>query len=529
MKRIILWRRPQLGIAVSLIMILLGAGITFWMEESRSQGMQRVTLLESFEIRAQLEMLAMDQCLNNLLLETGADAALTRNRAPEQRIKRHLDDIQAAFKDHSSLLSPINALRDHVVGEYYAFQGRLIELLEGDRQTAATYCARHFPALIRQRETLFRDLGLEISRFKTIQDSRARRMRLLGLGGLAGILLAAAFAGRVLCGLHSKPLARITEALDQVRQGDLTKRLDWEDPAEFAPVAETLNHLTGELSELVGKAQRSSQQVNQDAAEIEASAAEQEKTVREIATTTAGVGATSKEISTTSKELVRTMNEVSAVAQQAAQVAEDGQTAIARMEATMRQIMDSSGVVTSKLAALSERTTNINSVVAAITKVADQTNLLSLNAAIEAEKAGEYGLGFAVVAMEIRRLADQTAVATYDIERMVKEMHSSVAAGVMGMDKFSEEVRRGTEEGRKVGLRLAQIMQQVQTLMPRFQAVTESVNHQADGAARMSEALGSVSEAARRTAEQLQHCQSAVAHLNGTAASLQANFGKFRT
>src|SRR5207302_1442110 len=83
------------------------------------------------------------------------------------------------------------------------------------------------------------------------------------------------------------------------------------------------------------------------------------------------------------------------------------------------------GSITGKLAVLNEKTTNINSVVTTITKVADQTNLLSLNAAIEAEKAGEYGLGFAVVAMEIRRLADQTAVATYDIEKMVKEMQSA--------------------------------------------------------------------------------------------------------
>src|SRR5579863_4568239 len=119
------------------------------------------------------------------------------------------------------------------------------------------------------------------------------------------------------------------------------------------------------------------------------------------------------------------------------------------MENTMRQIMDASGSVSAKLAVLNEKTSNINSVTT-ITKVADQTNLLSLNAAIEAEKAGEYGLGFAVVAMEIRRLADQTAVATYDIEKMVKEMHSAVAAGVMGMDKFSDEVRRGVAEVRQV-------------------------------------------------------------------------------
>ena len=96
-----------------------------------------------------------------------------------------------------------------------------------------------------------------------------------------------------------------------------------------------------------------------------------------------------------------------------------------------------------KLAVLNEKASNINQVVTTITKVADQTNLLSLNAAIEAEKAGEHGRGFAVVATEIRRLADQTAIASYDIEQLVKEMQSAVSAGVMGMDKFSEEVRRG--------------------------------------------------------------------------------------
>ena len=135
------------------------------------------------------------------------------------------------------------------------------------------------------------------------------------------------------------------------------------------------------------------------------------------------------------------MTEVSTVAEESAALAGSGQAGLTHMAATMQHVMEAAAAINAKLAVLSERAGNINQVVTTITRVADQTNLLSLNAAIEAEKAGEYGRGFAVVATEIRRLADQTAVATYDIDQIVKEIQSAVAAGVMSMDKFSQEVR----------------------------------------------------------------------------------------
>jgi methyl-accepting chemotaxis protein WspA len=222
------------------------------------------------------------------------------------------------------------------------------------------------------------------------------------------------------------------------------------------------------------------------------------------------------------------MNEVNHVAEQTAQLAGSGQSAITRMETTMRQIMEASGAVSAKLAALSERTANINSVVTTITKVADQTNLLSLNAAIEAEKAGEYGLGFAVVAMEIRRLADQTAVATYDIEKMVKEMQAAVSAGVIGMDKFAEEARRGVEEVRQVSVHLAQIIHQVQMLTPRFQLVNEGMHAQANGAQQISETLSQLSEAAQQTAQSLKQSTLAIEQLNGAAHGLQTSVARFK-
>lgn len=222
------------------------------------------------------------------------------------------------------------------------------------------------------------------------------------------------------------------------------------------------------------------------------------------------------------------MNEVSLVSEQAATLAGSGQTGLTRMEDTMQAVMDAAGSVSGKLAILNEKAGNINQVVTTITKVADQTNLLSLNAAIEAEKAGEYGRGFSVVATEIRRLADQTAVATYDIELMVKEIQSAVAAGVMGMDKFSDQVRRGMQEVQQVGSQLSQIIAQVQALAPRFQVVNEGMQAQANSAEQINQALVQLSEAAQQTVESLQQSSQAIDELHLVSNGLRNGVSRFK-
>ena len=281
------------------------------------------------------------------------------------------------------------------------------------------------------------------------------------------------------------------------------------------------------IQALIQQVQQSGIQVNSSATEIAATSKQQQATATEIAATTSEVGATASRISATSKELARTVEEVSAVATQTSALAQSGQGSLVRMTASMQQIGEASHLINSRLALLSEKAANIGMVVTTINKVADQTNLLSLNAAIEAEKAGEHGRGFAVVAREIRRLADQTAVATFDIEQLVKEMQSAVSAGVMGMDKFSEEVRRGGESVGQVTTQLTEIIDQVQTLTPSFEAVNEGVQSQSISAQQISDALAQLSVAAQQTADSLRQSNMAIEQLNDAARGLQSGVSRF--
>jgi methyl-accepting chemotaxis protein WspA len=348
------------------------------------------------------------------------------------------------------------------------------------------------------------------------------------LAAVVAALAVASISGYLLLRAITVPMSRVVDTLDLMRTGDLTRRLDLRRTDEFGTLETGFNRMTDELTALVGQAQKSSAQLATSVAEIAATSKEQQATASETAATTTEIGATSREIFATSRDLVRTMNEVSAVFDHAALLAGTGHEGLTRMEETMHHVMDAAGSVNAKLAILNEKASNINQVVATIAKVADQTNLLSLNAAIEAEKAGEYGRGFAVVATEIRRLADQTAVATFDIEQTVKEIQSAVSAGVMGMDKFAEEVRRGMLDVQQVGGQLSQIISQVQTLAPRFQMVNEGMQTQGTGAEQINQALTQLSEAAQQTVESLRQSSQAIDDLTLVASGLRTGVSRFK-
>lgn len=530
----------------------------------------------SYQVINQLDDLQV-QFLN---VETGQRGyTITREKsflepyfAGTAKIPEHLSGMRTLIADNKSQQELLAKL-EPIVAERLAFAKEIVELEQnGEFDTAVKRIAagegKQLMDQMRQVTGRMRSAESDLLKIRTEESRENARNTILTivLGVAVGSLLFLV-TGFLIVRNISKPLGNITVAAQQIAAGDLdvaigvNGRVDEvgvlarafgrmteslqstaRDAGKIAAgnlavqikpqsskdvVGNALAAMTEKLSSLIGQVQKSGIQVNTSATEIAATAKQQQATANEIFSTTTEIGATSKEISATAKDLVKTVKSVTRVAEETATLAGSGQNGLTRMETTMRHIMEASGSINTRLAVLSEKAGNINTVVTTITKVADQTNLLSLNAAIEAEKAGEYGRGFAVVATEIRRLADQTAAATSDIEQMVTEMQSAVSAGVMGMDKFSEEVRRGVEVVGQVGTQLNQIIQQVQTLTPNFEMVNEGMESQSLGAEQISEALAQLGEAAQQTVESLRQSNLAIEQLNEVTSGLQSGVSRF--
>jgi methyl-accepting chemotaxis protein len=386
------------------------------------------------------------------------------------------------------------------------------------------------------------DYQSPISHVQAVSKRLMREVFIAGTLILALVIILAAILGNRII----KPLELTTQFAKKIAGGNVQqakrelqdlpanllrpsdKGLLFRDEDETKELLSAFQTMTGNLDSLIGQVQRSGIQVTTSATEIAASARELEATVAEQAASTTQVTATSREIAATADHLVQTMDQVSGNLNGTIHMAEGGRSDLTTMEGAMRSLMKATGSISSKLSVINDRANKISQVVTTINKISDQTNLLALNAAIEAEKAGEFGKGFSVVAREVSRLADQTAIATQDIEHVVKEMQSSVSSGVMEMDKFAEEVRSGVETVVTLSGQLAGIIDQVRSHGPQFGTVKDGMQAQSQGALQINEAMTQLSQAAQQTRESLHEFKIATEQLNEAVQGLQGEVSRFR-
>lgn len=358
---------------------------------------------------------------------------------------------------------------------------------------------------------------------KRFTGAKQSFLLILVIGVAASIILSVLIIRSI-----NTPLSIITTAMKNLAHGNISEKINYDQQDEFAILTNGFNQMSTYLSDLISEIERSGIQVTSSITEIAATIKQQETTVNEQAATSNEIAASTTEIAATAENLMETMAKVTDMAQNTAMAAAQSHSRLNNINSIMKKMEDSSQTIVTKLSILSEKARTIAGVTKTINKIADQTNLLSLNAAIEAEKAGEYGSGFSVVASEIRRLADLTAVATFDIEQMVSEVQSSVASGVMNIEKFADDVRRGFQEVQISSNQISQVIDQVQAIRPPIETVNEGIAAQSLGAKQISESVDQLNEAAQQTAESVTQTSQTIFQLNRAALILRDSVAKFK-
>ncbi len=336
----------------------------------------------------------------------------------------------------------------------------------------------------------------------------------------------------------SAPLTALTAQAEKVAQGDL--RLAGSEGTGTGPgrrrqsndetghLQRAFHAMTNHLSRLIGKIQESGAQVSASSTEIATSARLQETAAADQAESTKTIGGSARMISATSAELARNARDIAEAVDRTASSAESGRGGLQEMEATIGRVLETAALVSERLDEISRNTLSISATAESVNKISQQANLLSLNAAIEAEKAGASGRGFAVVAREVRRLSDHTSGAVQSVRKVVEGMNAAVHAGVMEMDKFVNEVQTAARVISDIGKRFDGILADVAGLLPRFEAVNTATEDQSRRADEIARAMERLLQLAQGTAQSLKQFQTAADSLSAAAAGMKDELSFFQ-
>lgn len=322
-------------------------------------------------------------------------------------------------------------------------------------------------------------------------------------------------------------ILRLLDELGDLAEGDLTVNATVSEDFTGA-IADSVNFAIDQLRQLVLAINSTADKVAQSSEQTQMTAVELAEASEHQAQEIAGVSAAINEMAVSIDQVSNNAAESASVAQRSVAIAQNGADTVQRSIEGMNTIRDQIQETSKRIKRLGESSQEIGDIVSLINDIAEQTNILALNAAIQASMAGEAGRGFAVVADEVQRLAERSANATKQIETLVKTIQADTNEAVMSMEVTTTEVVRGANLAKDAGEALEEVQTVSNNLADLIQNISNAAQQQASSAGHISSTMNVIQDITAQTSSGTLATARSVGQLNEMAAALQESVSGFK-
>ncbi len=352
---------------------------------------------------------------------------------------------------------------------------------------------------------------------KQADDNYALARNLIIVATLIAFSLAA-FLGIIITRSITKPLTRAVSTAERVADGDLTVEIEADTSDETGLLLKAMKHMTDKLRKMVGDIKQASASMASGSQQLSASSEEITRSMSSQSARASQIATSAEEMSQTVVDIAKNSANIASAAADTATIAEQGSHIVNKSVEESEAIAATVGNSVRVMQTLGDRSKQIGEIVAVINDIADQTNLLALNAAIEAARAGEQGRGFAVVADEVRKLAERTAKATSEIRGMIGSIQTEVGNAVESMDETSKKVETGLKYSKNAGEQLGTIVSSATSLQGMVQQIataTEEMSTTSEAISGDIQEIASGSSEISSGADQIAQSSTELARLAG--------------